>query len=687
MTTISGYLVREREWTIRKHENCFWVRVIVKTPTKEVRIAGNCTKKPQRFDTICVKDAEYDPQYRQYTTKWFVLSGPSTPRHISSRLFCLGFDVPSSTIKDVDWSNIVLGEIPGLPTEVAQSIKQALSNNDDGDASAGEYDNIVAMMGELKLPWGFHIIKSIADSNLTSHDVMEDPLSLLAVDGIGIKKVYEFINAMPEDQATKTKLQKQVDVKQMIDSGGHMGLPINLVDPLAIDGITLVEHNGYVYWAKDLEIEQELASRLAALRSKTYDFCVKDSDVEGLTTEQETAVRKALQCGLSCISGGPGTGKSHCAGTIIKTLYNVHPFSKILMVAFAGKAVLRLKSLVDNLEVWTEPDISTIHRFIHSKNVYNNYNLVIVDEAGMVDTRLLHEFLTRVHTQRIVLMGDTNQLPPIAGGDPFKKIFKSGVVPRTTLKQVQRQKADSSLHKAIQSVRVGKWPRQGDDFIFLATDTQRYSEVLRRTIKDLLDSGTIFENILVMVPTNKLVDSLQSLVREVVIGDHERESTSFFVGDKKIVIYEGDTVMNVKNIYEETGDVFNGDTGIVENIGTIATNEKIGTVEFVSVRFENGNFVYYNRTSSHKKAKDDVQTYLRPAFVSTVHKNQGSEKDVAIVIVDTSIVSTRNMLYTAISRAKRKCIVIGSHHAMDTCLANTCKPRFGLLDVMIKEML
>lgn len=380
--------------------------------------------------------------------------------------------------------------------------------------------------------------------------------------------------------------------------------------------------------------------------------------------------------GAFCMTGGPGVGKTTTLRAAVERL--VLQGKRFLLLAPTGKAALRIMQQ-------TGHTATTIHRVLWSPDVVAKLagiDVVLIDEASMVDTQTLGELATllTLHSDaRLVLVGDPNQLPPVGPGMPFEDILRSEVVPRVNLKTVYRQKGDSWVVDNAYRILAGEMIdlRPTHDFSFveskqITNDAMRYLaakfaedahpasyQILspQRKEQDNWDTGATTQRI------NKTVQE-----RTQSLGDGGKFSLPW--GE---VYRVGDRVIQTRNNY--TANVVNG------QMGTVMYADDEG----LRVRFdgEDGELTYSDIATSDERGKPPPSPReLDLAFAVTVHKSQGSEWKEVCIIADPchKRMLQRRLFYTAITRASEKLTIIGTEEAVVTAVkANQIEQRNTLL--------
>ena len=420
----------------------------------------------------------------------------------------------------------------------------------------------------------------------------------------------------------------------------------------------------------------------------------KDMGME-LDELQRKAVKLSDESGILVLSGGPGTGKTTTINAIIRRMQDKG--LEFVLAAPTGRAAKRMNEA-------TGYEAKTIHRllemgadqsemrFERNEDEPLEADCVIIDEMSMVDIWLLKALLEAIAPgSRLIMVGDVDQLPSVGPGQVLKDIMDSGEFSVVRLQRIFRQSGDSHIVENAHRINRGEHldlSVKHEDFFLLEKDrveviqeylVQLISDVLPRRLK--LASG----DIQVMTPMRKGllgVEGLNAMLQERLnpAADGKEEVT---YGDK--VFRNGDKVMQIKNDYqlewEITGDhnvcvasgsgVFNGDVGVITRINSY--------LKLVEVHFDDGRRVYYPFQQLDE---------LELAYAVTIHKSQGSEYPLVIlpILSGPEMLMSRNLLYTAVTRAKRCVIMIGSNDRIQQMIDNDhVQHRYTSLCERIKE--
>ena len=393
---------------------------------------------------------------------------------------------------------------------------------------------------------------------------------------------------------------------------------------------------------------------------------------------QRKAILTAVEKGMLILTGGPGTGKTTTLNAIIRLLE-----SDGLIVALAaptGRAAKRMSEI-------TGKEAKTIHRLLEvewdkngnpyfSRDIKNpiKADALVVDELSMVDSVLFANLLNALPLGcRLILVGDSDQLPAVGAGNVLHDLIGSGILPVVELKKVFRQALKSRIVTNAHDIVNGKMPdlsTKDNDFFFMKRGT---NQSVVNTVVDLCSSRlpkaynfSSISNIQVLCPSRKgetgsvnLNKSLQEKLNPASKNKNEVVNTGR-------VFREGDKVMQIKNNYdiiwmrndEEGSGVFNGDIGVIKSIDNISSSMRVS--------FDDDKEALYSF---------DGLTELEHAYAMTVHKSQGNEFSAVIMPVYSVVPNLcyRNLLYTAVTRAKKLMILVGSENVVQAMTENNSK--------------
>ena len=378
---------------------------------------------------------------------------------------------------------------------------------------------------------------------------------------------------------------------------------------------------------------------------------------------------------MSIITGGPGTGKTTIVKCIIELLEAQR--KKILLTAPTGRAAKKLSEA-------TERDARTIHRalqvdFRSKRFIFNEqnplpYNVIIVDEVSMVDVPLMCNLLKAVaRDTKLIFVGDKDQLPSVGAGNVLEDMLTSGVISVAELTQIYRQSEKSLIISNAHKINEGEMPEidnKSQDFFF---DSKVELEDIKTTIVNMVTTripkfnGIDSIKIQVLAPLKAGVCGIENLNRELQAKLNPPKNFRKELTVGQTIFREGDKVMQMSNnydlewtrqvgLYTENGaGVFNGDIGYIHSID-VQTGE-------VEIWFEDGRECIYPRTELSQ---------LSLAYAITIHKSQGSEFDVVIIpiISGPSLILNRNLIYTAVTRAKKMVVLVGEKKNLKRMIGN-----------------
>lgn len=402
---------------------------------------------------------------------------------------------------------------------------------------------------------------------------------------------------------------------------------------------------------------------------------------------QREAIRASVENKVFVLTGGPGTGKTTTLNGIIR-LYENLGFN-VTLCAPTGRAAKRMSDVCGKesktIHRLLEPDAAHDNAFVKNEGNPLKTDVLIVDEMSMVDVRLFEALLRATPVSaRLILVGDADQLPSVGPGNVFCDIIRSGKIAAVFLNKVFRQASLSRIITNAHLINSGKHPflTNSDDFFFVKKSTpDSVCEAVCALVSERIPmryGKDVLNGLQVIIPTKKTQTGTQNinvLLRELVNKSGHGKSE---VTIKNHVYREGDKVMQTKNNYDivtrrkngtyESG-VFNGDIGIIEKIDV--------KQRLMSVAFE-------DRTAAYEFCDCDQ---LEPAYAITVHKSQGSEFDIVLLVISglTPLLQYRNLLYTAVTRAKQMLIIVGSEQVLNNMVDNDKKSnRYSGLRYMLE---
>lgn len=461
---------------------------------------------------------------------------------------------------------------------------------------------------------------------------------------------------------------------------------------MAFDGevkLDQIDGEDVIYLISYYQAETETAARILSVSSARVkplradiDECIHLSEEETgtcLSEEQKQTVRRSVSSGISVITGGPGTGKT----TVLSALLSIFSSGGItvLLAAPTGRAAKRITEAtgaeaftIHRMLGYTLDEERGFMRFSRTKEDPLDIDCVIIDEASMIDLLLMHALMDALKDgTRLILVGDSDQLPPVGAGNVLRDLIESGLIPVSRLNTIFRQAKESRIVTNAHRINQGEMLEvngRDSDFFFLKEKNERkmktlIADLMLRRIPGYYEGIEPKRDIQVITPVHRGsvgTEQLNALLQDAC-NPPSPEKAEKKLGN--MIFREGDKVMQIKNDYqltwtrpgisEEQFGVFNGDMGIIHRID----NEN----GITTVLYDEDRFVSYDNQQLEE---------LSLAYAVTVHKSQGSEFPVVIMPITyfPPMLATRNLLYTAVTRGKRLVILVGNYAVLNQMIEN-----------------
>lgn len=455
----------------------------------------------------------------------------------------------------------------------------------------------------------------------------------------------------------------------------------------------------FVYIAEYFKAEQYITDRLSLLRGcfiDSGDDCSKLIEIEEQTKnieyaeQQKKAISLALSQGFLILTGGPGTGKTTALKAII-SLYEQRGM-KVTIAAPTGRAAKRIADL-------TGYPAKTVHRllevvydstgelkFKHNENEPLSCDVMIVDEMSMVDSLLFEALLRAMKLScRLIMVGDSDQLPSVGAGNLLKDLIECNRLTVVRLNEIFRQASQSMIITNAHKIVNGEDPiltcKDSDFFFMQRLDGREAENLVTELYCDRLPKAygySPYEDIQVLCPSRKGILGVTELNRILQEKLNPPEQGRSEIKSRIYTFRDRDKVMQTKNNYdivwkkgtEEGCGIFNGDIGTIIKI---RKGENTAVIDF------EGRIAEYSQDSIDQ---------LELAYAVTVHKSQGSEFNAVILplLGGYDKLFCRNLLYTAVTRAKKLLIIVGSKNAVEAMVANNCRTlRYSCLKYMLES--
>ena len=411
------------------------------------------------------------------------------------------------------------------------------------------------------------------------------------------------------------------------------------------------ETKDFYYLKGNYLIQEKVKKELNYLNSTPVESTLKTNKVKELTSEQNQALKYAVENRLSLLNGGPGTGKSFTVSYVANYLANNN--KSVCVASLTARVAQKMEDTIKNDNV----KCSTIHRLLNLNefkkfNTLNSvdYNYVIIEEASMVNINLFKYLLTHLGSDtHLILVGDYNQLPSIGAGQIFRDLCKSKNVKKTTLTQIFRQATENSI--VINSYNILKGKKFDDlktdkNFYLLDTKDTKMADAGIAIVEQFLKQRNLtVEDVTILASTKSLANAINFKIQDKYNTNKQIVGCIYKVGDKVM-----------QNINNKEKQVWNGNVGTVEEILEDAKGNKNVIVNF------NGKRIIYNKAG---------QKELSLAYCYTVHKSQGMESDNVIIMIDENEkLMNRNLIYTAVTRAKETCVLVGKKENINNAIKN-----------------
>lgn len=581
-----------------------------------------------------------------------------------------------------------LREVSGIGEKVLEDITESFEENREINALmlyVGQYyreEAVTNSQMKVKSPISVNKARRIVNhfGSKALEVVKNDIYNLCEVDGFGFITVDKMAQKMKKPMNTLPRVKAAAEfVLKENRTKGHLcmepddfltALKKNLnhkettyrfsegeLRPLANDALRtekIIYSYHSIYLKKDYLNEKVFADQMAERifldwqRSDVISYPKLVISGYQPSPEQEQASLMALTKGTCIITGGPGTGKTTVVRTILETYVKLYSSKDgIALCAPTGRAAKRLSEATGypaftahkTFGLWSEDDKVP-------EDAIKKLNLVILDEVSMADMWLMYMVVTRISPEtKLILVGDSAQLPSVGPGNVLHELIQSGLVPVVQLKQVFRQAAGSSIAENAQRIDEANTDLIfDDDFMFLPAKNQNEAMFLVSALYQRAVKAHGMDKVQILTPVRKDghscgVNNLNTVIQRLMQGDPEK-------GRKVYDRYfcEGDPVIQVKN----AGGIYNGELGVV----TEASYEAVK--------------VLISGADSPTDYDDETLRILELAYALSVHKSQGGEYPIVIfpILKEHVFMLTRNLLYTAITRGKFRVVLVGNKWAL-----------------------
>ncbi|PIE76929.1 MAG: ATP-dependent RecD-like DNA helicase [Clostridiales bacterium] len=566
----------------------------------------------------------------------------------------------------------------GLSAKMSFAIYEVYGKDSEAQLKSNPYNLIADVRG-----MGFNRVDALAEQLGFSRD--------------GIERVTAYIHYYLRIQAAAGRvftLREDLFAAVVDKIGSADHLVEEALQELYIRGDVVIERDAdndqtRIYTRLMYDTEIGIVREIARLQSglvKDVTYSNNFSDLD-LTAEQQDIVDQGLNYKLFILTGGPGTGKT----TILKewVMRLEHSDMSYSLCAPTGRAASRMEEVIGR-------PASTVHRLLEykyqedSRLLLFNRNgdnplqsdVVIVDEVSMIDAPLFLSLLMAIPTDsRLILIGDVNQLPAVGPGNVLGDLIDSEVVKKSKLTQIHRQAADSLIltnaHAILNGDEIAFNKKDKDCFFIRAQSNRAILDALLKLVSERLptyyDINPI-DSITVLTPLRGGTlgaEGLNLTLQEALNPGGEKFYNRFRIGDK---VMQNRNNYNIKwtreNSLTDGEGIFNGEIGRVTGM----------TDKGIRVRFSDGKYAIYNR---------ELIEDLVLAYAMTIHKSQGNEFDYVVIPMYRipDVIKSNNLIYTAITRAKKHLTMIGEHYRLDELIRSRHKlDRHSTLDKRLSDV-
>jgi exodeoxyribonuclease V alpha subunit len=598
----------------------------------------------------------------------------------------LGLDVLDKIMEDP----AILNLVPKLTSKKATSIYNSLIKYNESSATIIYLTELGFSMKDAMSIYNVYknMTKDIIEKNIYSIIDNVDELSFLKVDDIAMKQ------GINPDDSNRVKATIMYVVKNLVFSNGDTYLEYgdiiknvelylktelntdyfddNLFELEKENKIVKYDEHYYlidVWKAEDYVANKiiKLASRENKIYPKLNNYLSHLEETTGIiyNDKQKEAIMKALQSNILIITGGPGTGKTTIIKAIVELYSELNKLSndqlteKLALLAPTGRASKRMSES-------TNLPASTIHRFLKWNKETNKFavdeytpdksNFIIIDEVSMIDINLLDSlFKGLTDNIQVVLVGDYNQLPSVGPGQVLKDLIESNVIDTVHLDLLYRQDENSYINTLAIEIKDNdlseNFLETRSDYTFLECNGSSIKENLKKLCKQVLNKGYDYKRVQLMAPMYHGENGIDNLNIELqkIFNAPSDDKREIIYGD--VTYRENDKILQLVNMPDL--NVFNGDIGVIKSI-IYANTSKSGKNE-IDIDFD-GNVVKYVPKDFNK---------FKHGYIISIHKAQGSEFEMVILPICNSFkrMLYRKLLYTAITRAKKKLIILGEPSA------------------------
>jgi len=696
-----GTIIRRRYYPNKYGSAEWWLLLTIRENRKTITVSGVSNIIPSEGDYIIAYGNYTEDADRKFKASKLTILEPQETDYIINRLQNFGILDDETIYRLVKlygkgiWDRIERKEL-GLKEDdklkATFKLWKRRSDKEDAEIEVARYFESINLPLENKEP--VKIVRSLGTKAYKL--LLKNPLYLCQI--LNSKFLRRYAKAIGMEKGIKDEMIFLVELFEELRDGKDLCAPNEFEDKYTeivnslIEKKYLKKYKDFVYinpppetfLVEDYEDENqsEEINNIPAIGNYNIELFTAESinellrnpikiecpnlksiiEENNLTEEQTNALELFMQNRISLVFGGPGNGKTKMISAVVALAYSIG--ATFTLLAPTGRAAKRIRELMNEKSY-------TIHSWLLNLKLEKT-RFLIIDECSMIDSYLLYKIFKSGSFERILMLGDTNQIPPISSGYPFLELRKCSLIPRAILTRNFRfDKNSEGIPNALKCIISGNPNIRDCGEGLTIINTSNISKYLIKEVKKHEEFNVdVFR---VLTPLRKIVNSEMYNIRNLYMPDIEEEEE----------IKPGDWIICRKNL--TVHDICNGDIGSVSSIDDVEVLKEVirdGVIEMIE-KTERHYFInFYGRI-----VELDSSSYFSLAYITTVHSSQGGESDHIILAMETdSKINTRQLLYTAVSRAKKSVVILAPNQVISMMITRKQESRFSCLKMMIEDI-